>query len=69
MTMQNEIYFHNDQEEMPKTIRRRKKQMFEAIRERMEFYFSDSNLQKDRWLSQLISNDPGKIIYFFRTLK
>lgn len=58
--MQNEIYFDNDQEGMPKNIRRRKKQLYESIRERMEFYFSDANLQKDRFLSQLLKNDPRK---------
>lgn len=54
--MENEVYFDND--EMPKEIRRRKKQLYNDIRERMEFYFSDANLQKDRFLSKLIENDP-----------
>ncbi|KAK6633794.1 hypothetical protein RUM44_004401 [Polyplax serrata] len=56
--MQSDMYFENEQEEIPKAIRRRKKQLYECVRERMEFYFSDSNLQKDRFLSQLIKNDP-----------
>lgn len=60
--MQNKIYYENDQEEIPKNIRRRKKQLYELIRERMEFYFSDSNLQKDRFLSQLIKDDPGEFL-------
>lgn len=54
------MYFENEQEEIPKAIRRRKKQLYECVRERMEFYFSDSNLQKDRFLSQLIKNDPRR---------
>lgn len=40
--------------------RHRKKGLYNAIRQQMEFYFSDSNLTKDRFLPQLISEDPCK---------
>lgn len=56
--MEDEMYFDTD--EMPKNIRRRKKQLYKTIRERMEFYFSDANLQKDRFLANLLQNDPRK---------
>lgn len=45
-----------------KRIRKRKKQKINEIRQQMEFYFSDSNLSKDRFLNQLISNDPSEWI-------
>ncbi|CAH0548128.1 unnamed protein product [Brassicogethes aeneus] len=38
--------------------RHRKKQLYNSILQQMEFYFSTSNLSKDRFLSQLISEDP-----------
>jgi La-related protein 7 len=49
------------QDEVPvKKIRRRKKQLYKAIRKQMEFYFSDANLTKDRFLGKLIAGDPCK---------
>lgn len=36
----------------------RKKALHAAIRKQMEFYFSDANLNKDRFLSSLIKQDP-----------
>ncbi|KAJ8915852.1 hypothetical protein NQ315_004666 [Exocentrus adspersus] len=44
--------------EAPKKGRHRKKQLYNSILHQMEFYFSDSNLSKDRYLSQLISENP-----------
>lgn len=41
--------------------RKRKKQYFNAIRKQMEFYFSDANLTKDRFLKKLIASDPCKL--------
>ncbi|KAL3275516.1 hypothetical protein HHI36_020275 [Cryptolaemus montrouzieri] len=38
--------------------RHRKKQLYSTILQQMEFYFSDSNLSKDRYLSKLIQEDP-----------
>ncbi|XP_044753555.1 la-related protein 7 [Coccinella septempunctata] len=38
--------------------RHRKKQLYKSILQQMEFYFSDSNLSKDRYLSQLIQENP-----------
>lgn len=40
--------------------RHRKKQLYSSIMQQMEFYFSDSNLTKDRFLSKLISENPCK---------
>lgn len=38
--------------------RKRKKQYFNTIRQQMEFYFSDANLTKDRFLKKLLATDP-----------
>lgn len=38
--------------------RKRKKQFYNAIRSQMEFYFSDANLSKDRFLKKLIADNP-----------
>ncbi|XP_064458067.1 la-related protein 7-like isoform X2 [Ornithodoros turicata] len=37
-----------------KRDRRRKKKLYKDIREQMEFYFSDANLRKDRYMSELV---------------
>ncbi|XP_021201282.3 la-related protein 7 [Helicoverpa armigera] len=41
-----------------KRIRHRKKQLYENILKQMEFYFSDANLTKDRFLGDLVKKDP-----------
>ncbi|XP_041988393.1 la-related protein 7 [Aricia agestis] len=41
-----------------KRIRHRKKNLYENILKQMEFYFSDANLSKDRFLGDLVKNDP-----------
>lgn len=41
-----------------KRVRRRKKLLYENIRKQMEFYFSDANISKDRFLGDLIKADP-----------
>lgn len=46
--------------EVPKKGRHRKKLLYNSILQQMEFYFSDSNLSKDRFLSQFISESPCK---------
>lgn len=42
--------------------RHRKKQLYNSILQQMEFYFSDSNLTKDRFLTQLTKEDPCKLL-------
>ncbi|ERL88996.1 la-related protein 7 [Dendroctonus ponderosae] len=44
-------------EEQPKRPRNRKKHLYNTILQQMEFYFSDANLSKDRFLSTIISKD------------
>ncbi|KAJ9584654.1 hypothetical protein L9F63_021003 [Diploptera punctata] len=48
-----------------KKVRRRKKQFYQNIRKQMEFYFSDANLTKDRFLGKLIIEDPNIDISIF----
>lgn len=43
--------------------RHRKKQRYNQILQQMEFYFSDSNLSKDRFLSQLLKESPCKFFF------
>ncbi|XP_037269401.2 la related protein 7 [Rhipicephalus microplus] len=38
-------------------VRRRKKKLFKSIRDQMEFYFSDANLRKDRYMNHLVLRD------------
>lgn len=45
-----------------KKPRKRKKQIYNLIRLQMEFYFSDANLSKDRFLKKLIAEDPCKVL-------
>ncbi|KAL0281644.1 UNVERIFIED_CONTAM: hypothetical protein PYX00_002568 [Menopon gallinae] len=56
--MGNDLYFDDRDSGGQKVVRRRKKQLYAAIRERMEFYFSDANLQKDRFLTRLLAKSP-----------
>ncbi|CAN7993952.1 unnamed protein product, partial [Ixodes hexagonus] len=43
-------------------LRRRKKRLFNGIREQMEFYFSDANLRKDRFMAELVQeNEEGYV--------
>lgn len=53
----------NAEPKAPKRIRKRKKRQINGIRQQMEFYFSDGNLSKDRYLKQLVANDPSKLFY------
>lgn len=51
-----------DSIEPPKKGRHRKKHLYNTILHQMEFYFSDSNLSKDRFLSQLINKEHCKYL-------
>lgn len=42
----------------PKKVCYRKRQLYKTLRKQMEFYFSDANLTKDRFLGNLIKEDP-----------
>lgn len=54
------------QENSPrKRIRHRKKQLYENILKQMEFYFSDANLSKDRFLGDLVKRNPYVPIELF----
>lgn len=44
-----------------KHYRKRKRYLFNAIRQQMEFYFSDANLAKDRYLKKLIEQNPCEL--------
>jgi hypothetical protein len=44
----------------PKKVCYRKRQLYKTIRKQMEFYFSDANVTKDRFLGNLIIEDPRK---------
>lgn len=44
-----------------KKVRRRKLQLFKNLRDQMEFYFGDSNLMKDRFLSQLLQTEGSML--------
>lgn len=48
------------EEHHPKKVRHRKKLLYSSILRQMEFYFSDSNLSKDRFLSKLLEEDESK---------
>lgn len=43
-----------------KKARQHKKQMYINLKNQMEFYFSPSNLSKDRFLAKKIEEDPCK---------
>ncbi|XP_073949506.1 la related protein 7 [Choristoneura fumiferana] len=48
-----------------KRVRHRKKLLYDKILKQMEFYFSDANLTKDRFLGDLVKNDPFVAIEVF----
>lgn len=43
----------------PKKNRKRLKKLYQQIREQVEFYLSDANLQKDRFFRQEMNNSPN----------
>lgn len=45
-----------------KKVRRRKKKLFKSIRDQMEFYFSDANLRKDRYMNELVQKDKEQYV-------
>jgi len=52
----------DDQVPQEKRIRRRKKGLHNAIRKQMEFYFSDANLTKDRFMQKITSDSDGRLL-------
>lgn len=62
-TVDNEHLDDSNDKSNQKHHRKRKRYLFNAIRQQMEFYFSDANLAKDRYLKQLIEQDPCKCIH------
>lgn len=54
----------NSEEQQHKKGRHRKKQLYNSIVQQMEFYFSESNLAKDRFMSQLLQNDKCTNFYY-----
>ena len=47
-----------------KKVRRRKKALYKAIRRQVEFYFSDANLSKDRFMQKSLSeNEQGWFVF------
>ncbi|CAB3223894.1 unnamed protein product [Arctia plantaginis] len=48
-----------------KRLRHRKKHLYDNILKQMEFYFSDANLSKDRFLGDLVKKDPYVPIELF----
>lgn len=47
-----------------KKSRKRHRELHASILKQMEFYFSDANLSKDRFLGKLIFQNPCKYLYF-----
>ncbi|KAL1122001.1 hypothetical protein AAG570_003408 [Ranatra chinensis] len=57
----------NSDEPVIKKDRSRKKQLYQSILKQMEFYFSDANLSKDRFLHKLLEeNDWIDLTVFFK---
>ncbi|CAH1976936.1 unnamed protein product [Acanthoscelides obtectus] len=55
---ENVVEAINEPMDTSKKGRVRKKQLYNSILQLMEFYFSDANLSKDRFLMQILQNDP-----------
>ncbi|KRT80269.1 RNA binding protein [Oryctes borbonicus] len=53
------------EEQNHKRGRQRKKQLYNSVMHQMEFYFSDSNLTKDKFLLPLVQKDPDVDIEIF----
>lgn len=60
--MQGSEHISDERSENEKKIRRRKKNLYNIILQQMEFYFSDANIKKDRFIGQLIQNDRCKYL-------
>lgn len=55
-----------------KRVRHRKKQLYENILKQIEFYFSDANLTKDRFLGELVKTDmyvPVEVFLKFNKIR
>lgn len=56
-------------EQIAKKGRHRKKQLYNSIMHQIEFYFSDSNITKDKFLLPLIQNDPCKYQNYYSFIR
>lgn len=60
---------HDQQRRKNKTSNKKqfhgKKRIYEKLREQIEFYFSSSNLAKDRFMNQMIQDDPCELLYLY----
>lgn len=54
----------NTQDELPKNKNKKqfhaKRRMYEKLKNQIEFYFSPSNVAKDRFMNKLLEQDPCK---------
>lgn len=57
--MTSEVVEEDQTTKPEKKIRRRKRKLYKAILTQMEFYFSDSNLRKDKFLLNIIENNAN----------
>lgn len=51
-----------------KKHRHRKKLLYQALKKQMEFYFSDVNISKDRFMNDLLKKSPCKYPSLFLLL-
>lgn len=47
----------------------KKQNVYKSLAQQIEFYFSSSNLSKDRFMSKLIQDDPCKLLSIHSAIK